>query len=728
MIIEAKKEGIYFELPAGFSELEYSLSSLCRDNPQVAKAIKQTLEYCQSSGTMLGAVCNGYQLIAFIASRDDGILSIEGRAIVFDSLDKMFNKFLDLWQCLSKPGVQTRELQTRLLGTARPQIPGKLSAKIIDYPGYKARNILQADLQVVSELVIEDVATVREVETDFIKECFCSSGALSQYALVNKSILEHRYAALFNSGSQSLTLTPAMTKKGISREIIGEGLSKRPIILLGDVGVGKTMFVRYLLKVGAPEVIKNTIVFYIDLGSKAALVSDLRDFFMNEMENQLFNNDDVDIKERNFVHGIYNIDLVRFSRGVHADLKESKPELYREKEVEFLEEKIRRQEEHLKASLKHISKGRKKQLIIILDNADQREESIQQQAFMVAQELAGSWPVAVYIAIRPRTFHKSKQFGTLSGYHPRAFTISPPRVDDVILKRLLFALKISRGEIALSCAPGLSIKLEKLSKYLDVLIYSFQNNRELIEFIDNICSGNIRLALELVTSFISSGHVDTQKILNIVEKTDKYLVPLHEFLRAVIFGDNEHYDPEASPIANLFDLKTPDPREHFLLPILIEYIHRAASFAGSQGFVEGKLVYRFAQDNGFTQEQVESTLNTAIRKRLIEAEARVHTADKEKPPHLRATTVGIYHIKKLVALFTYIDAVVVDTPILDSTLRGRIRNEHYIRDRLDRAEMFLDYLNDKWKLIDESTIGFKWSDSAEELRQDIEGIRGRARA
>lgn len=734
LIVEAKKEGIYFELPAGFYGSEYSIKSLCRDNKKIKEAVEQALGYCQRSGTPLGAICNGHQLICFVATRDDGIAPLEGKAIVFVSLKKMQDEFLKLWKYLSKPGVEERNLQTHLLGVTIPVVPLKLSAQILSYPGIKGRNDLQIDLQIVGDFVIGDVGETREIETDFIKECFCPSGALSQYALISKSILEDRYAALFDSESKGPALIPATTKKEIviTSEILAESLSRRPILLIGDVGVGKTMFIRYLIKVAGVEVIQKAIVLYADLGSKAALVSDLKSFFISDIEEQLRQDHNVDIMERNFVRGVYNLELMRFAGTIYADLKEEDPQAYKAKEIEFLESKINNREKHLKECLTHLCKGRKKQVVLFLDNADQRDEPTQQDAFLIAQELAAHWPVTVFFAIRPETFHRSKKFGVLSGYHPKAFTISPPRVDDVINKRLRFALKIAKGEVKVQSVSSIGVKLHQLADYLDVLIYSFNTNEELIEFIDNVCKGNIRLALEFVTTFIGSGHVDTRKIL---EKEDRarlnnrhYLIALHEFLRAVIYGDNKYYDPQKSPIANVFDIVTPDPKEHFLLTILIEYINRASSMAGVEGFVEAQKIYEYAQRAGFTPSQIDSALTRALQKNLFESEARripnSHNFDKI-PRSFRATTVGVYHVLKLIRDFTYVDAVIVDTPILDQSIRGRITDVDAIEERLSRALTFCEYLDKQWALVDALAVGFNWVDVSRDLRTDIKSIEAR---
>lgn len=729
LIVEAKKEGIYFEVPVGYSKLEYKIKSLTRDNLQIENAIKQVMDYCQSRGTALGAVCNGHQLIGFIASRHDGIPPLEGKAIVFSSLERMHKDFLKLWNYLSKPAIQDKRLERHLMGVDVSQPPPKLSASSPSYPGIKGRNMLQTDLKIVGDLVIEDVTRVREIEKEFIDECFCPSGALSQYALVSKLILENRYAALFNGKSEAPAITSATTKKklAITKEIFAESLSKRPILLLGDVGVGKSMFIRYLIKVAGIETMKDAIALYVDLGVKASLVPDLRSFFLYEIANQLGDEYNVNIEERNFVRGVYHLALMDFSKGIYADLKKTDLKTYRKKEIKFLEDKIDNRDSFIKDCLGHISKGRKKQIVLFLDNADQRDEKIQQEAFLIAQEIAANWPVTVFFAIRPQTFHKSRKYGTLSGYHPKAFTISPPRVDEVIKKRLNFALKIAMGEQKIaSLSFPLDAKFKKLEKYLNVLIYSFDVNEELIEFMDNICSGNIRQALEFITTFIGSGHVDTQKILDIEAKEEPdghYVVPLHEFLRAIMYGDNIYYDPIGSPIANIFDLTTNDGREHFLLAILIDYINLKSSTAGKEGFVEVSEIYEYAQKAAYTPSQIEAALYRALQKNLLESEARLIPNNINQMPKLfRATTVGIYHVTRLIRSFTYVNAIIVDTPILNDEIRGEMTVSEKIGDRLLRAYIFRDYLDKQWSMVASNNVSFDWKSASEELKKDTERI------
>ncbi len=63
-------------------------------------------------------------------------------------------------------------------------------------------------------------------------------------------------------------------------------LSRRPILLIGDIGVGKTMFIKHLYQVREPEVFANALVFYIDFGYKPTLEKDLRTFIESEIVDQ----------------------------------------------------------------------------------------------------------------------------------------------------------------------------------------------------------------------------------------------------------------------------------------------------------------------------------------------------------------------------------------------------------------------------------------------------------
>src|SRR5207302_9456088 len=127
-----------------------------------------------------------------------------------------------------------------------PAPPEKLSARLSNYPGFKNRNPFQTELKNLGELFIEDIGRIPQVEEDFLKACYSTSGALSQYSLVSRQLLESRYSAALQSELGGSSLEPVSDRAGnatqLQADVDAAGLRRRPIILTGDAAVGKTMF------------------------------------------------------------------------------------------------------------------------------------------------------------------------------------------------------------------------------------------------------------------------------------------------------------------------------------------------------------------------------------------------------------------------------------------------------------------------------------------------------
>jgi hypothetical protein len=270
------------------------------------------------------------------------------------------------------------------------------------------------------------------------------------------------------------------------------------------------------------------------------------------------------------------------------------------------------------------------------------------------------------------------------------------------------------------------LQLESLDVIIRSFLESLERNPELVEAIDNISGGNVRRALDLVKSFFGSGHVDTEKIVTIFEQDDHYYVPLHEFLRAVIFGDEEYYDPNRSPAANLFDTWTPDRKEHFLLPEMLEMLHAEARRDSEAGFVTPRRVYEHLQSCGFTPQQADSAVLRASRHSLVEASRRPDAeggSEAEEP--LRLTSLGAYHVQRLCHHQAYVDAMIVDTPIFDTATRQELVAAERIEQRLECTMRFLDYLDEAWSSHCSAGWLFDWQGVSRDVRTEVQEISAR---
>ena len=72
--------------------------------------------------------------------------------------------------------------------------------------------------------------------------------------------------------------------------------------------------------------------------------------------------------------------------------------------------------------------------------------------------------------------------------------------------------------------------------------------------------------------------------------------------------------------------------------------------------------------------------------------------------------------------FDYLDAVVIDTPILDPQARLSIRNVEELDLRLKRAQRFLDYLDQAFQLIAQHRVIYDWPHYSEEAKKSVATI------
>jgi GTPase SAR1 family protein len=634
---------------------------------------------------------------------------LKGRALSIRSLQHFDAEFPVIWQCLSPDGLAAKRLTLLLTTGSTRSIPRKLSTQLGQFPSFRYKTDLQVNLRAIAELLLEDVISAEALRPQFYRECYCETGALSRDALVSQRILETRYAALFAADEDAPRLEPAAqvgTEPSLSNQILTEALARRPIVLLGDVGVGKTSFLQDLIYVRAEKEFARAVHIYIDLGAKAALEMDIRQFVIDEIERQLFSNYDVDIYEHNFVRGVYDLEVKRFRSSFRAIVYKSNKAKFDDQMAARIDELTGNKSEHLRRSLQHVALGRKRQIIIILDNADQRAIDVQQAAFIISQEFAQNWNALVFITARPQTFFQSKRAGTLAAYPHNVFTILPPRPELVIEKRLVFALKVAEGRISPDALQAVRFSLGNMAVFLRALLYSLERNREITEILANITAGNIRAVVEFVRRFIGSPNVEAEKIVGIHEKTGKYIIPLHEFSKAAILGDYSHFFPESSLAMNLFDVESLDRREHFLSLMIVAFILSNDTPKDRDEFVRTAQIVEEMQSWRFLPDQTEKALRKLTNKRLIETTERITFEEDlagligSMPEGFRATSIGAYHLRRWAGDFAYLDGMVFDTPIFDTDVRERMGENlgsFDIKHRYARTLMFRSYLSSTWE-------------------------------
>lgn len=172
-------------------------------------------------------------------------------------------------------------------------------------------------------------------------------------------------------------------------------------------------------------------------------------------------------------------------------------------------------------------------------------------------------------------------------------------------------------------------------------------------------------------------------------------------------------------MVNLFDISRPDGKEHFLLGNILAFVERSGDH-GAEGFVEAAKVYDFCQSLGFVPSQIDFSLQRARFKGLVDTAPRF----VEGPPEsYRITTAGAYTFKELPKEFSYLDAMVIDTPIVDAAYRRQIVHVSDIGQRLDRMDIFIKYLEERYLPLTSRSVVFDWPSISNWIRYTVRRVR-----
>lgn len=730
LIVEAKRESATFSLPENTERIR-TIESLIKSNEELKSAIEQVVGYCNEQGVPIAGVANGTQLVIFIATRTDGIPPLEGKAIVFSSLNDVFENFIDIWNILSQKCISVEKIYKKLQEKPLNDLPEKLSKKILSYPNsIKRKTDQQNSLKVDADIIFEQLMEKGDIEDQFLENCYVKTDDLSNYALQGKEILEHRYSELSKLGvghSLITSLFKSSSQENKKKFLSSVLITEKPILLVGDMNSGKTTFIRNFIKIEADDVLEKFINIYIDLQNQATLEESIKDFVPKEIVRQLLENYKININGRNFVRGIYRNDLKEFENSIYSDLKKFSKDSYEEHEIEFLDKKINEDRNiHLQKSLTQITKQYKKQIVVFLDNADQRNEEDQRSTFLIAQELALHQNLALFVSLRPEILASLTDHGILesSKYHSNVFTIRPPAIENVVKKRLNFALKITTGKISLPSLKDKDVHIDfkSLTDLINCFLDTLNANRKFPEIIENLSNGDVKIGLTLVKNFFGNPHIKQDKLIN-SDSLKKRINPIFfdEFLKSIILEELNYYDPDNKCVANLFDVSNFDVKEHFIIPSLLGYLDQEKK-KNLDGFIEIKDIYEDLQATGLVPTQVSNAINACTLNGLIERKLR-KISTSSTPAELRITERGIYHLKIMSSNFEYLEAMIVDTPILEETTRLSITEGRNIGDRLDRTEKFCDYLDEQWEKV--KTPYFDWPSNSIIVREKLNEIRER---
>ena len=722
LVLEAKKSGIDFVLEGKvYENRPYQFGLLAKECVAASNALQQAIGYAATLGARYVAISNGHQwlfTLTFVVNQN-----LENRLIyVFESLSSIKEKFSKFCLCFNSDELSSNLINRELLDNIKLPAPAKLSTQIPGYPQVSDRNIFKNELSYILDYVWRIMSQSENSKT-FVEYCYVNPNSHNDILTLAKELIEKR-----RNEDDILTEFDFETIEKLPHELANLPAEK-PFIILGEVGRGKSSFLKYLRFVAAKEILKDYIQIDLNFLDRPDTHDEIHNFVYEEIERQLLENFGIDIYEDRFVRGVLNLDLIRLKSTTRGKYLLKSPEKYTEFEIEKIESLINDRHTYITKVFHHLKKGQKKSLAIFFDNLDRRSNKIQEETFLKSSAISRDWACLVFICLRPTTYYKSRETGVLDAIAPTTFTVGHPDLSLVLKRRFAYAKQIAFGESidrsGLQSPPSrdISFDLPCVGKIFESCEFAAWKRNGIIPTLEAVSNGNIRRLLDLTRKILCSGYLDTEKILNRIESSGKYIIPDYEGVKTLIFDDYKQYDPSKSLFVNLFDIRHADQSEHFLAVSILHYLSRIPEYSQERSYTKTSNIISYLASLGYSYGTSLDRIKYLIDKNYLKCV--VENEEINEDDLVRITPLGKYHIFNLISQFQYLDAAIIDTPILDENVRRQIKDVQHIDQRLTRTELFLEYLGASVKRINDSDIELLWSKIISTALNNIKEIKER---
>ncbi len=709
LIIESKKQDVYFELPAtvniskNFQKI--SIDKLISDE-NIKNAINQVKEYCEDLLCQYGAITNGIVWIIFKITPTNQKPWKKLPAFVIKNLDFFEYDYTTAINLLGYTSMIEHNSISINIGVNKKSYTEVFFPKqqITSYDSPVNSNKYAGPL---SSLSRKYLGPIPFSDKDFMEKCYVSNKG--HYDELQKNVLGFLNDSLTpyfkNQGFREFTDDKVGGAFGnnIVKTIKQENLDN-VMILFGGRGSGKSTFLkRFLFHLRPIELDMFSEIALVDLIDSAQTSETLTSEIWEKVKIGIDKDNSIN-SSREEILKLFSLEFEIYKKQFLVGLN-SEGEEYQKLVRTFLKEHLNNTKLFCeKISLRYKSKN--KGLIIFLDNMDQLNPDLQDLCYLTAIEIAKKLSCLVIISMREERFYIAKTKGALDAYHTPGYHLSAPVIPEVIIKRLLYIIETLSytKDPDLEYGIKLDSDLKTITNFLNICIFQLKNkDSHLSRFLRYATHGDVRQALDFFRGFISSGYTNVVEI----SQHQYWSFQIHQVIKPMMIPDRIFYDETLSRVPNLYRLRNDNNSSHFTgLRILNLLVQKFTS--NPSGFIDAKFFVQEFEEKYYLKEDCENHLDVFMKKGIVESSNRLEIYD-ENTDQIKITAYGHYVFDTLAFNFVYLDLVSLDCGVFSEELcnylsksgntESRYKQENNIMDRMqiriERAEQFIKYLEEQ---------------------------------
>lgn len=696
LFIEAKKQGIYFELPIPNNHAEthtfIAIRKLLTDD-NVRSAIEQVRKYCFDTGCEYACVTNGHEWIFFKTFEKNKRWETL-QAFVIRSLGYFNSDYTKARNNLSFIAITEKSSLPALLTSAPPKDRG------IFYPKEKinaySRTINSNKLAAVLRPVVNHYfGPIGDNETEFMDRCYVLQRDYKNTSVEMRSLIQDSLSPHFlNYGVQQLEDTGKGGQLGgrITKNL-KRGRKGEVLVLFGGTGSGKSTFIKRLLYHKSPRWMKtHAVVAIVDLLE----TPEDKQLIQNKIWSSLVGSLDAESllggERSSLTEGLF-ADRFQTAKGQELAGLNAASENYNIKLNELVSS-WRSDYRYCARRLVEYWRARDKGVIVVVDNTDQYSAPMQDFCFSSAQEISSALECVTLISMREERFHNSKIHGLLDAFQNSGFHISSPKPADVFKKRLQYVIDLlsvdRRRRLIMKDVDQALVNDSKV--YLTILLQEFMNDRSpLNAFLSACAHGNIRLSLDLFRSFVLSGYTNVEEM--VAKRRWTFLI--HQVIKPMMTPSHYFYDEKLSDIPNIYQIRNNRHGSHFTALRILRKLAKSVD-SSTPAYASVAELMNFFADTFNMVDDFTRNLDVLLKHGFVESNNRID-AYSDEVDQVKITNYGLYMLNELAHNFTYLDLICTDSGIYDEAVfnylveAARKEYQSFVKqERLKRVEIRLD--------------------------------------
>lgn len=614
--------------------------------------------------------------------------------------------------------------------------------KIDDFIQVKKRHEPDPAWWLYSEILSDVFGEIID-KNSLLQDCYCEIRTRKFDESFIKSVTTGIPGAIF--------CDPDINPNDFLSEYLPKTNLNNPILILGDVGTGKSTYVHHFFKVTLKrlKLDEKILSIILDLKNRFIPPTELRHFIDDGIHNYLekysvFIEPSIELSKSLFA------DEIRSNFALYNKLRELSEKEYELRVTNDILDLKRNQHLYNVARIKYLNRKLQKQLFIVIDNVDHHARDYQVAVFNICRTLMEDYGCPFILTTRYYTFPVAYKYIGLSSFQPRFLNLSLPDTKDMLKRRTDYLFQLNFEDTVKSKIKKDCIKVfikgrveevrvgdlkDRLNKILDALL-----TEKVMEMLLRLSDYDLRMFLKMVKIALSSQFIYPPE-REARDRNGEMYVRYFDLLKAIMQGNNWYYDPtrrESLIILNLFCTGDKGYDGNNLLRIRIL---QCLDCFGDNIYI-GK-VYEFMRSIGYEESRVKEEMEMFLQLDLVESpvnegyDLKIHNIQ-----FLQLTHAGKYYLRELIKEPTYLDTVKFATYIdpadyynIFDILKG-VKNDPEERKiaRMLSTEAFINYIQkeeerekeriternlnlENYKIID--TIYYKLKSSYDELKEKI---------